>query len=76
VGHRTMSPLVSILYICDPSQKIRQLDLSQDKLEQEGELKRIKSEVDWDLELSHVAVLNEERHLVSHGLIFSENPTK
>ena len=29
--------------------------------EQQGELLRIKAEVDWDLELSHVAKLNEER---------------
>jgi len=29
--------------------------------EKEGELKRIKAEVDWDLELSHVAKLNEEQ---------------
>jgi len=30
-------------------------------LEKEGELKRIKAEVDWDLEMSHIAKLNEER---------------
>jgi 4-hydroxy-3-polyprenylbenzoate decarboxylase len=29
--------------------------------EKEGELKRIKPEVDWDLEMSHIAKLNEER---------------
>jgi 4-hydroxy-3-polyprenylbenzoate decarboxylase len=29
--------------------------------EKEGELKRIKAEVDWNLEMSHVAKLNEER---------------
>lgn len=29
--------------------------------EGEGELKRIKAEVDWDLEMSHIAKLNEER---------------
>lgn len=29
--------------------------------EDEGELKRIKAEVDWDLELSHIAKLNEEK---------------
>jgi phenylphosphate carboxylase beta subunit len=29
--------------------------------EQEGQLHRIKAEVDWDLELSHIAKLNEER---------------
>ncbi len=28
--------------------------------EEEGELKRIKAEVDWDLELSHIAKLSEE----------------
>jgi 4-hydroxy-3-polyprenylbenzoate decarboxylase len=32
-----------------------------DLAEKEGELKRIKAEVDWDLELSHVAKLNEEK---------------
>jgi phenylphosphate carboxylase beta subunit len=31
------------------------------KCEQEGELHRIKAEVDWNLELSHIAKLNEER---------------
>ena len=29
--------------------------------EKEGELKRIKAEVDWNLELSHIAKLNEEK---------------
>jgi 4-hydroxy-3-polyprenylbenzoate decarboxylase len=29
--------------------------------EKEGELKRIKAEVDWDLEMSHIAKLNEEK---------------
>ena len=32
-----------------------------DKCEQEGELHRIKAEVDWNLELGHVAKLSEER---------------
>jgi phenylphosphate carboxylase beta subunit len=31
------------------------------KLEVEGELKRIQAEVDWNLELSHVAKLNEDQ---------------
>ena len=31
------------------------------KCEEEGELHRIKAEVDWNLELSHIAKLNEER---------------
>ena len=31
------------------------------KCEEEGELKRIKAEVDWDLEISHIAKLVEER---------------
>jgi 4-hydroxy-3-polyprenylbenzoate decarboxylase len=30
------------------------------KLEEEGELKRIKAEVDWNLELCTIAKLNEE----------------
>jgi len=29
--------------------------------EEKGELKRVKAEVDWDLELSHIAKLNEEK---------------
>src|SRR5512134_1468130 len=29
--------------------------------EEQGELQRIKAEVDWDLELSHIAKLNEEK---------------
>ncbi len=32
-----------------------------EQCEAEGELKRVKAEVDWDLELSHVSKLNEER---------------
>ena len=31
------------------------------KCEEEGLLHRIKAEVDWDLELSHIAKLNEEK---------------
>jgi phenylphosphate carboxylase beta subunit len=31
------------------------------KCETEGELRRIEAEVDWDLELSHIAKLNEEK---------------
>src|SRR4030042_1244471 len=31
------------------------------KCEAEGDLKRIKTEVDWNLELSHIAKLNEEK---------------
>jgi phenylphosphate carboxylase beta subunit len=31
------------------------------KCEEEGQLKRIKAEVDWNLELSHIAKLNEEK---------------
>ena len=30
--------------------------------EEEGMLQRIKAEVDWDLELSHIAKINEEKH--------------
>ncbi|MDZ7700262.1 MAG: UbiD family decarboxylase [Deltaproteobacteria bacterium] len=33
-----------------------------EQCEQEGMLRRIKPEVDWDLELSHIAKINEERH--------------
>jgi 4-hydroxy-3-polyprenylbenzoate decarboxylase len=32
-----------------------------ERLEREGELRRIKAEVDWNLELSHIAKINEER---------------
>ena len=31
------------------------------RCEQEGELKRVKAQVDWNLELSHIAKLNEEQ---------------
>ncbi len=30
--------------------------------EEEGELKRIKAEVDWDLEISHISKINEEKN--------------
>jgi len=33
-----------------------------EQCEQEGMLKRITAEVDWDLELSHIAKINEEKH--------------
>ncbi len=32
-----------------------------EQAEEEGMLHRIKAEVDWDLELSHIAKLNEEK---------------
>jgi len=32
-----------------------------DRLEKEGELRRIRAEVDWNLEMSHIAKINEER---------------
>ena len=32
-----------------------------DQLEKEGELQRIGAEVDWDLELSHISKLNDEK---------------
>jgi len=47
-----MSPIVSILYICDPCQKIRLFDLSQDKLEQEGALYKV-----TDVHTDHEATL-------------------
>jgi phenylphosphate carboxylase beta subunit len=31
------------------------------RLEAEGELRRVRAEVDWDLELGHIAKINEER---------------
>ncbi|MEW6665041.1 MAG: phenylphosphate carboxylase subunit beta [Thermodesulfobacteriota bacterium] len=31
------------------------------RLEEEGELHRVKAEVDWDLELSHIAKINEQK---------------
>ncbi|MFQ6125805.1 MAG: hypothetical protein ACE5R6_14550 [Candidatus Heimdallarchaeota archaeon] len=37
-----MSPLVSILYICDFCKAIRQFDVSMDKLESEGGLYKVK----------------------------------
>jgi 4-hydroxy-3-polyprenylbenzoate decarboxylase len=40
---------------------MRELQDFINKCEQEGELHRIKAEVDWNLELSHIAKLNEER---------------
>ena len=42
-------------------EKIRDLRDFINLCEKEGELKRIKTEVDWNLELSHVAKINEER---------------
>ena len=47
-----MSQVVSILYICDSCRTIRQLDVSKDKLVQEGELYKIK-----DVHSNHEAVL-------------------
>ena len=36
--------------------------------EKEGELKRITAEVDWNLELSHIAKLNEEAQALRSSL--------
>ncbi len=47
-----MSPLVSVLYICDACRKIRQLDISADKLETEGDLYKIK-----DVHTDHETIL-------------------
>ncbi len=41
-----------------------------DRLDQEGELLRVKREVDWNLELSHVAKVNEERQGGGKALLF------
>ena len=47
-----MSQVVSVLYICDSCRTIRQLDVSKNKLVQEGELFKIK-----DVHSNHEAVL-------------------
>ncbi len=41
-----------------------------DRLDEEGQLERIRREVDWNLELSHVAKLNEERQGGGSALLF------
>ncbi len=41
-----------------------------DRLDVEGQLSRVKREVDWNLELSHVAKLNEERQGGGKALLF------
>ncbi|MFV1963420.1 MAG: phenylphosphate carboxylase subunit beta, partial [Acidimicrobiia bacterium] len=41
-----------------------------DRLDEEGQLHRIDREVDWNLELSHVAKLNEERQGGGSALLF------
>lgn len=75
MGHWTMSPLVSILYICDPCQRIRLLDLSQNNLEQEGELYKVK-----DVHTNHEAILFLNSQYIVERIIFdpplplSENP--
>ena len=48
-----MSQLVSILYICDSCRKIKHLDISIDKLEQEGDLYKI-----TDVHGNHDAILH------------------
>jgi 4-hydroxy-3-polyprenylbenzoate decarboxylase len=45
----------------DKEEKMRDLRQWIAACEKEGELKRIKAEVDWDLEISHIAKLNEEK---------------
>jgi hypothetical protein len=47
-----MSQLVSVLYICNACRKIKQLDISTDRLEKEGELYKIK-----DVHTDHEAIL-------------------
>ena len=65
MGHWTMSPLVSILYICDPCQRIRLLDLSQNNLEQEGELYKVK-----DVHTDHEATFFLNAHYIVERIIF------
>jgi hypothetical protein len=60
-----MSPLVSILYICDPCQRIRLLDLSQNNLEPEGELYKVK-----DVHTDHEATLFLNAHFIVERIIF------
>ncbi|MFQ5436087.1 MAG: UbiD family decarboxylase [Anaerolineae bacterium] len=40
------------------------------RLDEEGQLKRVKKEVDWNLELSHIAKLNEEQQGGGSALLF------
>jgi len=47
-----MSPLVSVLYICNACRKIKQVDISMDRLEKEGELYKVK-----DIHTDHEAIL-------------------
>lgn len=47
-----MSPLASILYICDACRKIRKFDVSMDKIEREGNLYKVK-----DVHADHEAIL-------------------
>ena len=54
-----MSPVVSILYICESCRTIRQLDISKDQLVQEGELYKVK-----DVHANHEAIL----YLNSHNI--------
>ncbi len=42
-----------------------------DRLDDEGQLHRVDREVDWNLELSHVAKLNEERQGGGSALLFN-----
>ncbi|MFQ5578185.1 MAG: UbiD family decarboxylase domain-containing protein, partial [Anaerolineae bacterium] len=41
-----------------------------ERLDEEGQLKRVKKEVDWNLELSHIAKLNEEQQGGGSALLF------
>jgi len=41
-----------------------------DRLEAEGQLRRVRKQVDWNLELAHVAKLNEEKPGGGYALLF------
>lgn len=41
-----------------------------ERLDEEGQLKRIRKQVDWNLELAHVSKLNEEQSGGGHALLF------
>ncbi len=47
-----MSPLTSILYICDACRKIRQFDVSKNELKLEGEITKIR-----DMHANHEAII-------------------
>lgn len=64
-----MNQLVSILYICESCRKIKQLDVSANKLKREGDLFKVK-----DIHANHEAILYLSPQFEIERVMFNPPP--